>query len=379
MRIAIVLGPFQPLPPDGIGAVEKVWCELGRMFAAKGHQVTIIGCGASGVLGRQLQNGVEIRYVRGLDPSGRTPLDLLKDLTYAVRVAPVIPPSDIVVTNSFWTPVVLAPFKRWKGRIVVHVARFPKGQMWMYRGADALQAISSAVARAIRQQAPSVGSKVRVLGYPVDLSIFSPRAMEEGADAGRTIVYVGRVHPEKGVHLLIEAFRNVSARVTGAQLVIVGPHAKKSGGGGDAYRRQLESAAAGIAVTFRGAIADRADLAAAYRRAACFCYPSVAERGEALGLAVLEAMAAGLPCVVSALECFQDFARHGENALVFDHRSASAAGILADTICSVLNDAESSLRLGRAARATAERYSLERIADEYLSMFDSVLACRRTN
>lgn len=373
MKISIVLGPFQPIPPEGFGAVEKVWCELGRAFATRGHEVTIIGRGAPGRFGMEDRDGVRVRALRGFDASGRIALDLMKDFLYALRIVPSIPRSDIVVTNTFWAPVVLAPLKRWKGRVVVHVARFPKGQMWLYRGADALQAISSAVARAIREQTPGVKDKIRVLGYPVDLSVFAPHGASSRSDRNRSVVYVGRVHPEKGVHLLLESFRRVAARVPEATLEIVGPVAESQGGGGGAYLRELEAAAEGLRVNFRGPLADERALAEAYRQASCFCYPSVAERGEALGRSVLEAMATGVPSVVSALECFQDFVRHGENALVFDHRATDASERLADAICSILCESELAVRLGNAARAEAERHSVGCVANQYLRMFETVV------
>ena len=55
---------------------------------------------------------------------------------------------------------------------VRYVARFPKGQMWLYGRVQVLQAISSAVGAEIARQAPYLRSKVRVLPYPVDPDIF---------------------------------------------------------------------------------------------------------------------------------------------------------------------------------------------------------------
>ena len=371
MKITIALGPFQPLPPAGFGAVEKVWLELARVFTRRGHEVVIIGKRGTNISQSAEWEGMRVIPLRGFEATGHMGIDLLKDFLYALMMVFNVPRSDVVVTNSFWTPVVLAPFKFWKGRIIGHVARFPKRQMWLYRGADVLQAISSAVAQAIYEQTPGVRNKVRILGYPVDVSVFAPGPA--GIKRDRSVVYVGRIHPEKGVHLLVAAFRRVSEQVPDATLEIIGPVVEQQGGGGNTYLQELRIAADGLKINFREPITDERTLADIYRKAGCFCYPSIAERGEAFGRSVLEAMACGAPCVVSALACFQDFVRPGEIALVFDHRAAEASKLLADAIITVLCDQEYAARLGLAACAEARRFSLDHISEEYLRMFEDVI------
>lgn len=336
--------------------------------------MTIIGRGVPDELRVGERDGLRFVSLRGFDATGNIVFDLLLDLLYALRTVACMPRADVVVTNSFWAPVVLSPFQKRNGRIVVHVARFPKRQIWLYRGAAAIQAISTAVAEAIRAQTPGLARKVRVLGYPVDLSVFAARQALPDGPTRNSILFVGRVHPEKGVHLLLDAFRKVVEEVPDATLEIIGPVEAKQGGGGAAYLRSLESAAEGLRVKFSGPLADEQALASAYRGASCFCYPSVAEHGEALGLAVLEAMACGTPCVISALDCFRDFARHGENAVVFDHRSADASRRLSEAICSILLDRDFATAMGVRARNEAARFSLDRMADEYLGLFESVAA-----
>jgi glycosyltransferase involved in cell wall biosynthesis len=189
-----------------------------------------------------------------------------------------------------------------------------------------------------------------------------------------TVLYVGRVHPEKGVQLLVDAFRRVVARVPAARLKIVGPVEKRHGGGGSGYLESLKSTADGLPVEFAGAISDDRALSRTYQEADCFCYPSLAEKGEAFGRAVLEAMATGLPCVVSNLECFADFLKHDADGLVFDHRSKAPQEALADAICSILLDPGKADSLGASARRAAERFSASHITEAYLALFSSLLS-----
>ena len=372
MRITIVLGPFQALPPHGYGAVEKIWYEFARMFSQLGHQVVVIGKSAAETTNPLPVRGIRIVPLRGYTVTARLWANLLLDLCYSLQVRRTIEPAEIVVTNTFWTPVLLSIGRRRLGKIVVHVARFPKGQMSLYHGADALQAISSAVANEIIRQTPSVGRKVHVLPYAVDLQTFQPPATARRYDAELIVLYAGRIHPEKGVHLLIEAMRRLVTRVPRARLRAVGPVAVEQGGGGSTYLETLKAAAAGLPVEFVAPIREPVALALEYQRAHCFCYPSLAERGEAFGLSALEAMATALPVVVSNLACFGDFIVPGRDGLIFDHRTPVPALALAEVLEHALSDSGVASRLGRNAANRAQDFGLERIARRYLDFFEEI-------
>lgn len=372
MKITIVLGPFQPLPPVGFGAVEKVWYEFAQAFARLGHEVVVMGKTSSAGDGLSNVFGIQIVPFRGFSATGRIWKDLVKDFLYAIQITRRIEPADVIVTNTFWTPVLLPLFGLRLGKIIVHVARFPKRQMWLYRGADALQAISSAVAREICRQTPCVETKVYVLPYPVDLRTYRPPPVARRYDGDLIVLYAGRVHAEKGIDLLIPALRQLLKRVPRARLRIVGPVAVGQGGGGEVYLETLRSAATGLPVEFVGPIREPAALALEYQRAHCFCYPSLAEKGEALGLSVLEAMATAVPVIVSDLACFRDFIAPGHDGLIFDHRAPAPALALAELLAQILSDPEFAFQLGRNAVGRAQEFELDRIARRYVAFFEEI-------
>src|SRR5205085_1652986 len=208
----------------------------------------------------------------------------------------------------------------------------PKGQMRLYGRAVRLQVPSTAVAQAVAAEGPKVSSKVKVIPYP------APKSRENSPpaparDRSKIILYVGRVHPEKGVHLLVEAFAQ-HARTLFAdwRLMITGPAETEFGGGGEAYLASLKSSAEGTSTTFSGPVFDPAKLEQKYRSARVFVYPSLAETGESFGLAPLEAMTHGCAVLVSDLACFRDFIRDGHTGIVFDHRSANPVSALATAL-----------------------------------------------
>jgi glycosyltransferase involved in cell wall biosynthesis len=371
MKITIVLGAFFPVPPTMGGGVEKVWYGLAPEFVKRGHDIVMVSRKMPGLPREETIDGVKHLRVDGFD----TPRSLIwlkfLDLIYSLRTMSILPDADIIVTNTFWLPILLRNSKR--GRVYVQVARYPKGQMRFYGMAARLQAPSQAVARAIAAEVPRFAPKVSVVPNPVPGSASSPRAI---GDRDKIMLFVGRVHPEKGVHVLIDAFAS-GARGAFAdwKLMIVGPTETKLGGGGEAYSASLRRAAekADRSITFAGPIFDAAELAAAFGNARLFIYPSLAERGESFGLAPLEAMALGCAVLVSNLACFRDFIREDETGFIFDHQAQPIAETLRDKIDNAISDETLLARVATAGYEKSAEYSPERVADQFLKDFDSVI------
>src|ERR1043166_7901681 len=131
VKITILMGAFLPVPPIMGGAVEKAWFALGQEFASRGHEVVQISRSVSRLPAEEVIAGVKHIRVRGYDtPRSLAWLKFL-DLMYSKRAIRRAAPSDIIVTNTFWSPLLWRNPKR--GKLYVHVARFPKGQMRFYQ------------------------------------------------------------------------------------------------------------------------------------------------------------------------------------------------------------------------------------------------------
>ena len=125
---------------------------------------------------------------------------------------------------------------------------------------------------------------------------------------GRTLLFLGRLHPVKGVDVLIDAWRLVQDRFPAWRLVIGGDDVDGPGGGGymDALRRR--AAAGGAArVSFTGELRGPAKWDA-YRTAELYVLPS---RSEGFGLTVAEALAAGTPAVTTRATPWRPIEAHG--------------------------------------------------------------------
>lgn len=370
MKITLVLGAFFPVPPIKGGAVEKQWFALAQEFAKRGHEVVQISRAMPQFPESETLDGVRHLRVRGYDsPRSLVWLKFL-DLLYSLRVRRLLPRADVLVTNTFWLPILRPPVAA--GKVYVHVARMPKGQIRYYSGASRLQAVSRAVADAIESEAPALAPKVTVIpnGLPDHVAYADVPPLSARQNV---LLYVGRIHPEKGIELLLDAFRLL--RSPDWRLTLVGPFEEASGGGGRDYARHLQQRAdaGGVDLEFRGAIFDERELAAQYCRARIFVYPSIAERGESFGVAPLEAMAYGCAVIVSQLACFAEYVEPDHNALVFDHRTTNPAGALATQMRQLMADPAIAARVAAAAKATAHRFAISEIAARYLREFEQLL------
>ncbi len=354
------------MPPASCGAVERIWNDLAHCFVQQGHTVTILCRTDETQRSEEIVDG--IRYVRQLHLRRTRSVywDLVKDLVYSLKMFTLLPAADVCITNCFWLPVLASRYKRRIGKVVVAVHRYPKGQMGLYGACDRLATVSNAVARAIVSQTPQVQSLVKVFPNPVDTSLFKPPARARSWARPHKLLYTGRIHPEKGIHLLVQAFGLLVKEFPYLRLVIIGPTVRKEGGGGTAYLHRLNELAHNLPVEFLAPVYDKHILVQQLQDAHYYCYPSLAEQGEAFGMAPLEAMATGLVPVVSNLNCFRDFIVENQTGCFFDHRSESPAQSLADVLRRLIIHPERMAQMGSQAVRSTKAFSLDAIAEHYL-------------
>jgi len=373
MRITIVQGGFLPIPPLEGGAVEKVWFALGAEFARRGNQVTHISRLYRDLPAKETINGVEHLRIKGFDaPRSRLVL-WSREFFYARRVVGILPPADILVTNSVWLPTLV--HDRNCGALYVHVARFPKRQTRFYRRAARLQAVSSVVAQAIKEQDPGSIAKVRMIPNPLPYPIEQIDVKQTWPAREQVILYVGRIHPEKGIHILIEAFQQLARDLTGWRLAIVGPWKPSQGGGGQTYYDGLRRSAqdTGDKIDWIAPVFDQKKLVEHYKRAKLFVYPSLADKGESFGLAPLEAMANGCPALVSDISCFRDYLENKRTGFVFDHHESPIAATLSRRMTEIVSNEAAVLAVAERGYRAAQAYDLPQIAQRYLRDFESIV------
>jgi glycosyltransferase involved in cell wall biosynthesis len=275
---------------------------------------------------------------------------------------------------SFWRKLAfLAPARAAGVPYILHVhagdfaeyhARIPPPARallrWLYGGAHAVIALSPSWEPAMLGAVP--GARVEVVPNPVSIPPWRPRP----APAEPTALYLGVVRPEKGVFELLEAWPRVMKAVRHARLVIAGS------GEVDRARARADELGIAAAVEFPGWV-GAGDKARLLERATALVLPS---HFEALPMAVLEGMAAGLPIVATHVGSIPDAVGPDAGVLV---PPGDVTG-LARALVAVLGNDRRRIAMGTAARARARAlYSADVVVPEIERLWaEAVPTAKRT-
>lgn len=224
-----------------------------------------------------------------------------------------------------------------------------------FRDADAVTAVS----RDIRERLLETGwvdpGKVRVIANGVDCRFWSPARARDSGGPPR-LVAVGRLEAVKGFDTLVAAAALLRDAGTVFDLEIIGDGSE---------RNRLAALVAGHRlggrVTFAGNL-DRSAVRDRLRSADLYLMSSLS---EGMPLALLEAMACGLPAVATDVGGVGEVLPQDAGRLV----PPGSAEAIAGAIRAVLADPVTMRNAGHRARRRAEQFSVERKADEYIAAY----------
>ena len=354
--------------------------QLVRSLERLGHQASVLtNEWPEGLPRAELLDGVEVRRVAfplpRADPAGgfqfaRSAPQAARVFTRAVRQGA---PDVVHVMGAGPQAVYAGTLKRFIGAPIVftahgelafdahqsfrHSATLRHGLRLMLKRATAVTACSRSVLDDLHAFSRINGS-TEVIPNGVDIGEFDDADPEKGF--GRYVLALGRLVPQKGFDVLVQAFANET--LSGLNLVIAGEGFERA-----KLEAQAHDLGAAARVHLLGTV-DRPQVARLMAGARIFAFPS---RGEAFGIALLEAMAAGVPSVAAAAGGVPELAVDGENALLVE---AGNTGQLAAAIARLDHDPVLRERLVTGGKRTAQRLSWERVSARYASVYDRVAA-----
>lgn len=344
------------------GGGERHLADLSHALVKLGHEVYVASVPGSPLAAK-------------LSPVTRAHNLTLSRINYVknvIRVARFVRAHDIEIVHAHaardYHLAALALRFASRGRLVLtRHALFPLRRINrpLLRSAGCVIAVSQAVADSLRLSGVIDASKITVIHNGIEIERFDQPA-PRSRDSPVVVGTVGHLAPIKGHDVFVRAAALISARRPSVHFVIIGedksPHMS--------YRRHLESLLAELglsgSVTMPG---WRDDMPAALSSLTLFVS---AARSEPFGLAIVEAMAVGLPIVAAASEGALEIIDDGVNGKLAPVDDPEA---LADAIDNLLNDPLERERLGRNAQLTAgQRFSVSRMASDTEQVYREVLA-----
>jgi len=252
---------------------------------------------------------------------------------------------------------------------------------------DLVIGVSQYITETIRRCFPQFAKRCQTVLNGVDTTTFVNKN-DHGASKKndvKRLLFVGRVSPEKGVHVLLDAFEKVVRRDSQVQLKIIGSQGSTRGGEdivalscdpkvrdlapfyrGNYIQHLQSKLSSDLAshVSFTGSVSRR-QLITSCQNADVFVFPSV--WNEPFGMPIVEAMATELPVIATRGGGIPEIVEDGKTGLLVERGVASS---LAEAILCLLSDEDLRESMGKAARRRAvELFSWEKTVENLLHQY----------
>lgn len=184
----------------------------------------------------------------------------------------------------------------------------------------------------------------------------------------KVILFLGRIHPQKGLDILAKAFVTILKKRDDIQLVIAGPD-------NNGYKNRIVEILKGENAirnsTFTGMLTGD-DKIKALSRADIFVLPSYS---EGFSISALEAMACGLPVVITKQCNFPEVEEIGTGKVI-----EADANNLSEALIELLDNPALCKEMGRKGqRLVTERYTWDKVADEMITAYKTILSNRNVD
>jgi glycosyltransferase involved in cell wall biosynthesis len=345
LRIAEVAPPYEPVPPPAYGGTERIIGELVAALHGRGHDVTTFASGDSTVPGRLVPTVPAALWQT--DFQGDAAPWFIATLDAVLERAADF---DVIHSHVEWYSALLA---RSSPVPVVTTFHGRLDHPWSRTLLSRRDGHAVAISRAQAGTQPDVEwAGIVHNGLTLDDLPFGERP-------GTELAFVGRIAPEKGVLDAID----VAVRA-GRRLRIAAKSGKTAAEVDyleNAFKPAL--AAAGSAVDWLGelSIAERDRL---YADSLATLMPG--SWPEPFGLVAIESMATGTPVVARRVGAIPEIVRDGVDGFVDDDVEAMAAAV----------DRAASLDRAAIRQSVLERFSADRMTDEYEAIFETVIRAR---
>ncbi len=290
------------------GGMERSQLAVCRALAARGHSIDLVYVGPGDFSEEWRQVADSLTTVSSTLPRTRAPLTTSYTVLGAAQGIRDLQPDVIYVYRYLDLPFASAVGRLTRAPVVLHLGLpEPDRLPFVIRRSLPNVAMTLAVSydtAARWRDSPLLADSVVVVHTGVDMDVYTPaparerqstrRALGIGPDAFMAL-FAGRICPDKGLDVLMEAARRLTARLPHFQLVVAGgPTFGTDPREADRYRTELEARAGPVDIRWLG---RQRDIVPVIGAADVAVVPSV--WAEPFSRSVVEALACGVPVVAS--------------------------------------------------------------------------------
>jgi glycosyltransferase involved in cell wall biosynthesis len=271
---------------------------------------------------------------------------------------------DVIHCHDWLTGVTGLLLKRMLGRKLVVTCHLPQFrpseailEQMILKEADTVVAVSDYIKTLLIERNDLSPQKVLTIRNAVDASFFVPDSYERDAT---TLLFVGRIVPQKGLDVLIYSLRYLIPKIPGIKLCVVG-----DGDWVQDARNLARDCGYPEKVEFCG-WKSKEELLRYYQKCSVFVMPS---QFEPFGLTALEAMACGLPVVASRVGGLREIVVEDWNGFLVDMKNPPA---FAGRIFQLLEDPLLWKKFSYNSRMLAVENSWASVADRMMFLYNTL-------
>jgi len=371
MKIAILVYLF---PPKWLAGTEIATYNLADHLARRGHEVHVITSHDAGLPEFSEENGFYIYRIEW--PKIRFIGMIIFWVKIYQKLRTIKPDVFHAQSVSSGIPAWAAkkflkiPYVVWgQGSDIYLPERFTRlTSKLILQNADAVLALTEDMKQKMRE---ICDREISVVPNGIDLERFKISSGDKKEGNAKTIIFIGRLHPVKGVQYLMEAMAIVRQQMPDVKLVIVGDGVERARLEELAERLNLNDC-----IQFAGQVSQES-IPRLMHQADVFVLSSLS---EGLPVVILEAMAAGLPIVATNVGGIPDIVEEGVNGYLVNAKNPDE---LADRLLVLLQNDEIREEMSTNNRGKAELYTWDKVATkvekEYQKAIEQNIDARGAN
>ena len=369
MKIAIMISLFLP---KWIGGTETATYNIAKYLAKNGHEVHIITSLDEGLPNISIENNFFIHRVFWKRTYKTGPIGFTLRLIYYkfflirmfLKIKEINP--DIVHSQSMWTSipgymakkVLKKPYVLYCRGSDVYLSAMPLKliEKKMIKNADAVIGLTDDMKRVIQKK---YDRDVFVIPNGIDVLKFKNNSKHKSASESRLILYVGRLHPVKGIKYLIQSMTKIIERNPNAKLLIVGEGEDKN-----KLVQLVRDLNLSDYISFKEHVLND-EIPQIMSSADIFVLPSLS---ESFGIVLIEAMACGLPIVATNVGGIPSIVKDNINGFLVDTKNSD---MISEKVLCLLNNYSLMHGIAETNKKSALKYNWSNTAKSLEDVYNN--------